>query len=316
MIGYLSRRFLSFVLTLLLVSLLIFLVLYLIPGDPAQVIVGPEASKKQISKVREKLGLSGPLIYRYWEWLKDIFQGDMGNSIKYGLPVKRLIGSRLTVTLPLTGMAVFIGLILAFPLGIIAALRKDRSADWIISIIAQIGLSVPSFWLGLVFITIFATILNLFPAGGFVPWSDSPMRSLNALFLPSLALGIALSAELIRILRSAILDVLNEEYIKVARSKGLSAKGILFKHVLSNSLLSVITLFGLQVGRLVAGTIIIEEVFSLPGLGDLLINSVWRRDYPVIQGTVLVVSGFIIIINFIVDLLYGSLDPRIRLENR
>ncbi len=312
MIGYLLRRTLALVVILLVVSAFVFVALHVVPGDPAQIIVGPNAPPAQVQQVRHALELDRPLFARYLSWIKGIVHGRFGTSITYSVPVAQLIGSRLKVTLPLTSLAMLIATLLALPLGVYSATKRNRLPDWSVQVFVQVGLSTPSFWLGLLLIALFAVNLRWLPSGGFVPWVDSPLEALKSLLLPALALGVIRGAALTRLVRSAVLDTLNEQYIDVARAKGVTEIQLIKKHVLKNSFISILTIIGLQVGKLIAGAIIIEEVFSLPGIGRLVLNSVWQRDFPVIQASVVIISGLIVFTNFVVDSLYGVIDPRIR----
>ncbi|MFP4589803.1 MAG: ABC transporter permease [Candidatus Bipolaricaulota bacterium] len=312
MLSYLARRSFSLVLTVLLVSVIVFVILQVIPGDPALLIVGPDAPPAKLEQAREALGLDRAPTTRYLQWLAGIGKGHLGESITYQVPVSELITSRIPVTLPLAGLAMTIALAISLPLGTLAASRRGGLLDWLITALAQLGLSAPGFWMGLLLIAGFAVHLSWFPSGGFPGWHKGLLQGLRSLVLPALALGIVKGAELTRIVRSTVLDTLNEQYVQVARGKGLPEVRVLFLHVLKNSLISVVTIMGLQFAKLLAGTLIIEQVFSLPGLGKLLLGAVWKRDFPLIQSTTLVISGFIILLNYSVDLLYGMLDPRIR----
>lgn len=312
MYGYIVRRLFAVILTLFFVSASIFSILHIIPGDPAAIVAGPSASPAQIQKIRDHLGLNKPVWKRYLDWINGAVRGHLGRSISYSVPVSGMIGNRLLVTLPLAAFSSLLSLVFALPLGVYAAAHQDSVVDWLITSTVQLGLAIPTFWMGLMLIALFAVDLNLFPAGGFTAWSESPLRALQSLVLPAFALGLIRAAELTRIVRSTVLDTLHAPYIQTARAKGISEIRILLKHVLANSFISVLTLIGLQVGRLIGGAIIVEEVFSLPGLGKLLLEAVWDRDFPVIQSGILVVSGFIVTTHFVIDLLYGILDPRMR----
>ncbi len=315
MFAYLVRRFITLLVTLLFSSILIFVVINIIPGDPAQIILGTEATLETLARVRAKLGLDRPAVVRYIEWLKNIIlHGDFGRSINYDLPISSLIASRLLVTGPLALMAIFFTIIISIPLGIYAATHHNRFGDYTTMFFSQIGLAIPEFWFGILLIIGFAVHWNLFPAGGFTRWSENPLESLRALFLPALALGLIRAAIITRMTRSSILEVLREDYVRTARSKGLPERVVIYKHVLRNALISVVTILGLQLGQLIAGAIIIETVYYLPGMGRLVMLAINQRDLPVVQGIVLFIAAVIVIVNFIVDLLYGLLDPRIRYD--
>ena len=315
MIAYTVRRLITLVVTLFLVSILIFVVINVIPGDPAQIILGTEATPETLAQVRAKLGLDRPAIVRYIDWLKNIIlHGNFGRSINYDLPIAQLIASRLLVTGPLAGLAILFTIIISIPLGIYAAIHHNRPGDYGTMIFSQLGLAIPEFWTGILLILGFAVHWHLFPAGGFTPWKEAPLETFRSLFLPALALGLTRAAVITRLTRSSMLEVLREDYIKTAWSKGLPPRSVIYKHALRNASISVVTILGLQLGYLLAGTIIIETVFYLPGMGRLLMNAIFQRDLPVVQGVVLFIAAVIVLVNFIVDLLYGLLDPRIRYD--
>lgn len=312
MIAYTIRRFITLIVTLFLVSILIFAVINIIPGDPAQIILGTEASPESLARVRAKLGLDRPPLSRYLDWLWGVLHGDFGLSLTYNVPIVKLIASRLSVTGPLAGLAILLTVIIAIPLGIYAATHHNRPGDYGTMVFSQLGLAIPEFWTGILLILGFAVHWHLFPAGGFTPWREAPLESLRSLFLPALALGLTRAAVITRLTRSSMLEVLQEDYIKTAWSKGLPGQAVVYKHALRNAFISVMTILGLQLGYLLAGTIIIETVFYLPGMGRLVMHAIFQRDLPVVQGVVLFIAAVIVIVNFIVDLLYGLLDPRIR----
>jgi peptide/nickel transport system permease protein len=312
--AYVLRRLGVLVLTLLLISIIVFLVMRVIPGDPAQIILGTEANPEILAQVRERLGLDRPLLAQYLDWLRGLFTGDLGWSFHYDLPVASLIASRLLVTGPLAALALLVTIIIAIPLGIYAATHHNRPGDWGIMIFSQLGISIPEFWLGILLILLLAVYARWFPAGGFTGWGEGPLGALRSLLLPALALGFVRAAVITRMTRSSLLEVLGEEYVRTARGKGLAERVVIYKHALRNSLISVVTVLGLQLGGLLAGTIIIESVFYLPGMGRLVILAISQRDLPVVQGIVLFIAAVIILVNFLVDLLYGLLDPRIRYD--
>lgn len=313
MIGYMTRKLVELFLTLLVVTLIVFVVIRIIPGDPAQITLGVNADPESLSLLRKKLGLDKPLTVQYRNWIAGLFRFRFGESVSYHRPVSALILSRLTVTLPLTFFAILIALLLALPLGIFAATRRNKGIDLGVIALSQLGMSIPAFWLGILALMLFSVHLNLLPAGGFTEWLVSPLGAIRSLILPVLTLGLIQSAALTRMTRASALDVLTADYIRMARSKGLDERTVLFKHVLSNSLVSIVTLVGLQVGQMLAGAVVIETVFHLPGLGRMLILAVQQRDLQLVQGIVVVLVGAIIIINFLVDVAYSVFDPRIRL---
>lgn len=302
------------VLTLLFVSLLVFVVVRVLPGDPALVMLGIEASPDAVARMREALGLDRPVPVQYAEWAGRAVLGDLGRSIQYDVPVASLIASRLSVTLPLTIMAAALMVMAAIPLGVFAATRHRRWGDYASMTLSQLGIAVPGFWAGLLLILLFSVKLGWFQAGGFDGWGQGVGRALKSLLLPAVALGLFQFAVLARTTRSALLEVLREEYVKTARAKGVAERAVIFRHALKNAMIPILTVAGVQLGQLMAGSIILESVFYLPGLGRLALGAISARDLPVVQGVVLFVASVIVVINAAVDVLYGVLDPRIRYE--
>ena len=309
---FLIKRFLILIATLLLVSGVIFLVLQVIPGDPAQLILGIQATPENLQALRHNLGLDLPLPVQYGNWMAGILRGDLGRSITYDLPVSELIGSRLAVTLPLALLSIFLAVVFALPLGIYAALHRNRPGDYGVMVFSQIGLAVPAFWAGILLILFFAVYLQWFSAGGVKSWAESPLGAFKSLLLPALSLGLIRAAVLARLTRSCMLEALGEDFVRTARAKGLGERIVVYKHALRNALIPVVTIVGLQMGELLAGAIVIENVFNLPGLGRLIFLAIGQRDLPVIQGVSLLIAFFIVLVNFAVDVVYGVVDPRIR----
>jgi peptide/nickel transport system permease protein len=300
--------------TLLFVSLLVFAVVRVLPGDPAVIIMGTEGSAEAAAKIRESLGLNRPLIAQYLDWIGRALVGDLGRSIQYDVPVAALIVSRLAVTLPLTLMAAAFMVAVAIPLGVYAATRQRRWGDYLTMTISQLGVAIPGFWAGLLLVLLFSVKLGWFKSGGFDGWAQGVGPALKSLLLPAIALGLFQFAVLARTTRSAVLEVLREEYVKTARAKGVAERSVLFRHTLRNAMIPILTVAGIQLGQLMAGSIILESVFYLPGLGRLALGAINARDLPVVQGVVLFVASVIVAINVAVDVLYGFLDPRIRYE--
>ena len=311
---YVLRRVAAFVATLFFVSILVFVVIRVLPGDPAQIIMGTEGSPEATARLREAMGLNRPLIVQYADWLTRAVRGDLGTSIQYDVPVGRLIVSRLPVTLPLMGLAALFMLAAALPLGLYAATRHRRLGDYLTMVISQVGIAVPSFWAGLLLILLFSVRLGWVQSGGFAGWDDGAWPALRSLLLPAFALGFFQAAVLVRATRSAVLDVLREDYVRTARAKGVREMLVVVKHTFRNAMIPVVTVAGLQLGQLIAGSIILESVFTLPGLGRLALGAITARDLPVVQGVTLFVAACIVAINFVVDLTYALLDPRIRYD--
>ena len=314
MLHFLIRRMGTLLITVLLASLVVFLVIRLLPGDPAQVILGLNADKEKLRDLREEMGLNKHIALQYLDWIKGLIHGDLGKSIYYGKSISSLIGSRLLVSIPLALLSMVFAILIAVPIGLYVAQRPGTLVDYFITFFAQIGISVPAFWVGILLLMFFSVRWQLFPAGGFTNWSSSFTAALKSLLLPAFSLGLIRMSALVKMTRSAALDVFNEEYVLVARAKGLLEKVVVYKHVLKNASISILTLIGLQIGQLLAGAIVIENVFHLPGLGAFLLGSVESRDLPAVQGVVVFLVAAIIIINFLIDLTYSYLDPRIRYD--
>ncbi|ALF09419.1 ABC transporter permease [Parageobacillus thermoglucosidasius] len=312
--NFVIRRMFTFFLTLIFVVFLSFCAFRIIPGNPALAILGTEATPAQLEALNKKLGADKPLIEQFGSWMINVLHFDFGESLRFSEPVLSLIISRSSVTFSLAIIALIITVVTAIPLGMLAAKSKGKTMDFLISISTQIGLSVPSFWSGILLILIFGFTLNWFSAGGYVPWSKSPFLALRSLFLPSLAIAIPQIAIVVRYLRTTIIEQLNEDYVRTAYSKGLKETTIYFKHVLKNALIPVVTVVGMNFGEILAGSLVIEQVFTLPGFGSLLVSAIGSRDYPLIQGMVLIIAFLVVLVNLIVDLTYRWLDPKMELK--
>ena len=310
MLTFLARRLLGLVLTLVAVSLVVFVVLEVLPGDVAEVMLGTEAREDTLAALRRQLGLDRPALVRYFSWIGGILTGDLGLSHTYGVPVSELIGERLVVTAPLAIFAFILSTLIAVPLGLFAAARRGRAGDWGVMAFSQIGLAIPNFWFAILLIMFFAVGLGWFPAGGFPGWSNGFVAALWALLLPAFALALTEAAILARITRSAVLETLGEDYVRTARAKGLGPGAVMRRHVLRNALIPVTTIMGLQFAFLLAGAVIIENVFTLPGLGRLVLQAIFQRDVIVVKDAVLILAGMVVVVNFLVDLLYAAIDPR------
>jgi peptide/nickel transport system permease protein len=314
---YLARRLLSLPPTLLGVSLLAFLFLRLIPGDAIAVRLGTATvlTPQQLAELRGYLGLDQPLHVQYLQWLRSLARGDAGYSLRTGQPVLAEILARLPVTVELALAAALVALAIGLPLGVLSALAPDTRLDLCARSVGLLGLSLPNFWLGTLFILLFARYLRWMPnTAGYVPPTQDLAGNLRFLLFPAVTLGFAMAAVVMRTTRSAMLDVLDMDYIRTARAKGLPAAAVINRHALRNSLIVVVTILGVQVGYLLSGAVVVEEIFSVPGLGRMLLNAINQRDYALVQGTVLVVAVLFVTVNTLVDLLYGYLDPRIRYQ--
>jgi peptide/nickel transport system permease protein len=300
--------------TLLFVSALVFVVVRVLPGDAAELILGTERNAETLARLRQSLGLDRPLAVQYVDWVTGAVRGDLGTSIQYDVPVGRLIVSRLPVTLPLTLLAAGFMIAVAVPLGVYAATRYRRAADYVAMVISQLGIAVPSFWSGLLLILFFSVHLGWFRSGGFEGWSAGVWAGVKSLLLPALALGLFQAAVLVRATRSAVLEVMREDFVRTARAKGLPETRVIALHTLRNAMIPIITVVGLQLGQLMAGSIVLESVFALPGLGRLALGAITARDLPVVQGVTLFVATSIVFINFAVDVAYALIDPRIKYD--
>lgn len=310
MLTFLVRRLLGLLLTLAAVSLVVFLVLEVLPGDVAQVMLGTEAREDTLAALRAQLGLDRPAHIRYVAWIGGLLSGDLGTSHTYGVPVAGLIGERLAVTAPLATLAFVLSAAIALPLGMFAAQHRGRAGDWGVMAFSQAGLAIPNFWFAILLILVFSVWLGWTPAGGFPGWGQGVGAALGALVLPAVALALTEAAVLARITRSAVLETLGEDYVRTARAKGLAPLAIMRRHVLRNALIPVTTVMGLQFAFLLAGAVIVENVFTLPGLGRLVLQAIFQRDVVVVKDAVLLLAGMVVVVNFLVDLLYAVIDPR------
>ena len=307
------RRLTALMVTLLVASLLIFLLLEILPGDPAAVILGVGAQEDTLRALRAELGLDLPAPVRYLNWLGEVLQGDLGRSYTYDTPVQELLLNRVELSLPLALLAILLSTGIAIPLGVFAASRHRKVADTGIMGFAQLGVAVPNFWFAILLILLFSVKLGWFSAGGFAGWDAGWFPAFKSLVLPAVALALPQAAILARVTRSSVLETVQEDYIRTARAKGLSRSQALWRHAVRNALIPVVTILGLQLSFLLAGTIIIENVFYLPGVGRLLFQAIAQRDLMVVKNLVLVLATTVVLINFFVDLLYAVLDPRLRL---
>ncbi|KLU73429.1 MAG: hypothetical protein RHS_0833 [Robinsoniella sp. RHS] len=300
--------------TLFVISLLTFGVFQILPGNPVDVILGVDADPLQAQALEKQLGLDLPLGERYVNWIGDLFRGDLGDSIRYQVPVGDLLKSSLPVTISLTVFSLLITVVTVIPIAIFLAKNNNKKSALFLSFLTQIGVAVPSFWLGILLIMLFAVTLQVLPSGDFIPFSEDPLGCIRSLILPSVAIAIGTSAVVIRYLKNTLLDQMNLDYVRTARSKGATQKRVLYRHVLKNALLPTITILGMTVVDVLGGSIIVENVFNLPGIGHLITSGVGNRDFPLVQGLVFYLAFMVIVINLVVDLLYMAVDPRIRLE--
>jgi peptide/nickel transport system permease protein len=312
---YLLRRFLGALLVMLAVATLVFIMLRLVPGDPIAAMLADAGGPDEIAAMKRKMGLDQPLFVQYGKWLFNVAQGDFGTSI-YGSrqPVAQILSEAIPRTMSLAFLAFIIALLIGIPAGIISAMRRNSPTDTAVSLFAFLGLSMPDFWLAILLIIVFAANLQWLPAIGYSPLSDGLWPWFEHLILPSIAVGTAFSAIIARMIRSSLLEVLRADYMRTAASKGLSRRTLMLEHAMPNAMIPVITVIGIAFALLISGAVVVENVFSIKGLGRVLIEGILNRDYPVVQGAVLIVSAFFVFSNLLVDLLYGVIDPRIRLS--
>ena len=309
---FLLKRLLTLLATLAGASVVIFLVLEILPGNAAQMLMGPDAAPEAVQALAVKLGLDLPPMQRYWQWVSGMLVGELGTSYAYSSPVLELVLERLALTVPLAMMAMALTTVLALVVGVYAASRHNRLGDVGLMGLTQLGIAVPNFWFAILLILLFSVHLQWFSAGGFPGWDEGVVEGLKALLLPALSLAVVQAAILARITRSAVLEVLREDFVRTARAKGLSQRATLWRHVLRNAMIPVVTVMGLQFANLLAGTIVVENVFYLPGLGRLIFQSISNRDLIVVRNCVMLLATMVIIVNFVVDVLYAVIDPRVK----
>jgi ABC-type dipeptide/oligopeptide/nickel transport system permease component len=312
MARYLINRGWQSLVTLVLATVVVFLGVRALPGDPALALAGEDRSPAAIEAIRHHYGLDQPIPIQFLEFVKNALHGDFGVSIRTGASVSSMIWTALPVTVELSILAILIAMVLGIGAGVIAAVRRGKPSEWVANGLALIGLSVPHFWLGLLAILYLSVAAGLFPASGFVPMREDPVDNLHHIILPAVILGTGLAAVIMRQTRSAMLESLSADYVRTAKAKGLKPQAVIGRHALRNSLIVVVTIVGLQLGGLISGAVVTEQIFGLPGFGKMTIDAVFQRDYPVIQAVVLITATAYIVINFLVDMLYSLIDPRIR----
>jgi len=312
MTAYLSRRFAGMVIVMLMVAAIVFVIARVVPGDPAAVMLGSNATPADVAALRTQLGLDRPLPVQFVLYIRDILSFNLGNSIFLNRPVVDAMLDRAELTSWLTGLSVAIAVLIGVPVGVLAAVRRGTPLDQAVTAVSMLAASLPSFWVGLTLIEYFAVRLGWFPVAGYGDPGAGLGERLHHLVLPAIALGLPNSALIIRFTRTSMLDVLHEDYVRTARAKGLGPFAVVIKHAFRNALIPVLTVIGLTIATLIGGAIVTETVFGLPGVGNLIVSAVLRRDYPVIQGALLIISGLYVLINMAVDLLYAAVDPRVR----
>ncbi|MET0969450.1 MAG: ABC transporter permease [Tardiphaga sp.] len=314
MARYLITRLISLIPILFGASVVAFLLVRLVPGDPAIALLGMEADARSLAALRQQLALDQPMVVQYVTWISHILTGDFGRSIQGGRAVFPLLLGALAPTALLSAAALVISLVIAIPAGIVAATRRNSGADYTASFLALCGLSLPSFWLGILLILAFSIYLPVLPASGYVSPLVDPLGHLSHLVLPAVTLGTALAAATMRMTRATMLEVMRADYVRTARAKGLSRRTVIWGHALRNARMPIVTLLGIQLGQLLGGVVVTETVFSWPGIGKLTVDAIFARDYPVVQGAVLLTATLFVLINLVTDLIYTMLDPRVRLS--
>lgn len=312
MLAYIGRRILIAIPTLLIVSVFVFALQKLLPGDPVLVMAGEERNPEVLEYLREKYRLNDPVVYQYFYWLGSVLQGDLGLSLRTNLPVTTLIANKLPVTIQLAVMSMIFAVAIGIPMGVLAAVKKGTAVDFVASVVALSGLSIPNFWLGIMLILLVSVNLGWLPASGYESPFDDPVRSLETMIMPAFVLGTALAATLMRHTRSAMLGVLQADYVRTARAKGMAERVVIMKHTFRNAVLPIVTLSALLFGDLLAGAVLTEQIFTIPGFGKLIVDAVFNRDYAVVQGVVLCTAVGFIVMNLVADILYVVLNPRMR----
>jgi len=314
LIEFLVRRAFVSAITLVLISLVVFSGVRMIPGDPARVLAGTDADVAGLEEIRAKYGLNDPLAVQYLRWVGLALQGDLGESIRTRQSVAWMVATKLPITIELACVSIAVALAIAIPAGVLAAVRRNSVWDLLASGVSLCGVSVPNFWLGIMLILLVAVRLGWLPASGFVPLTEDPLGNAKRMIMPALVLGTGLAAVLMRQTRNAMIEVLSADYIRTARSKGLGGGSVVMRHALRNGLIPVVTILGLQMGALMGGAVVTEQIFVIPGFGRLVVEAVFTRDYPIVQGVVLITASSYVLINLLVDVSYSFLNPRIRIR--
>ncbi len=308
-----QRAFIS-VVTLFVISLIVFTGVRLIPGDPARVLAGTDADEAGLEEIRQKYGLGDPIPLQYLRWIGLALRGDLGESIRTREAVTRVVAQKLPITIQLACYSLVVALLIAIPAGVLAAVRRNSGWDYLASGVSLCGVSIPNFWLGIMLILLLSVRLHWLPASGFVPLTQDPMGNTRRMLMPAVVLGTALAAVLMRQTRNSMIEVLSTDYIRTARSKGLPPRSVVFRHAIRNGLIPVVTILGLQMGALISGAVVTEQIFVVPGFGRLIVEAVFTRDYPLVQGVVLITASAYVLINLLVDVSYSLLNPRIRVK--
>jgi peptide/nickel transport system permease protein len=311
---YLIQRIAISTITLVMISIIVFTGVRMIPGDPARVMAGTEADEAGLADIRQKYGLNDPIPIQYFRWVGLAIRGDLGESVRTRETVTKTVAGKLPITLELACLSILVALAIAIPVGVLSAVRRNTFWDYLANALSLCGLSVPSFWLGIMLILFFSVRLGWLPASGFVPFLQDPVANLTRMLMPTFVLGTTLAAVLMRQTRNSMIEVMSADYIRTAYSKGLAGRVVIFRHAIRNGLIPVVTILGLQMGALMGGAVVTEQIFVVPGFGRLIVESVFTRDYPLVQGLVLITAGAYVLINLLVDVSYSLLNPRIRVK--
>ena len=314
MLDFLARRLAISAVTFLLITLIVFTGVRMIPGDPARVLAGTDADEAGLQEIRVKYGLTDPIPVQYIRWLTLALQGDLGESIRTREPVVKTVATKLPITMQLAAFSLVIAIGIAIPAGIFSAIRRNTVWDLLANAVSLCGVSIPSFWLGIMLILFLSVRLHVLPASGFVPFFDDPLGNLQRMVMPAFVLGAALAAVLMRQTRNSMIEVMSANYIRTAYSKGLAERVVVFRHALRNGLIPIVTILGIQMGTLMGGAVVTEQIFVVPGFGRLIVEAVFTRDYPLVQGVVLITASAYVLINLLVDVSYSLMNPRIRVK--
>ena len=314
MLTFVLQRFLTAIPTLIIVTIMVFSIQRLLPGDPALVLAGEDRDPQVIAYIRDKYRLDDPLPVQYVAWLGQVLRGNLGRSIRTNQPVTEIILQKLPVTVELSLLSIVVAILISIPVGVISAVRKGTAVDYAGTVFALSGLSIPNFWLGIMLILLVSVQWQLLPASGYVPFGDAPLENLKRMIMPAFVLGTGLAAVLMRQMRSSMLEVLKQDYVRTAQAKGLMRRVVVLRHALRNALIPIITILGLQLGGLLSGAVLTEQVFTIPGFGKLVVEAVFNRDYAVVQGIVLITATAYIAINLLVDIGYAVANPRIQVR--
>ena len=314
MLDFLTQRLAISIVTLFLITLIVFTGVRMIPGDPARVMAGTDADEAGLQEIRAKYGLNDPIPVQYFRWLTLALQGDLGESIRTREPVIKTVAVKLPITMQLAGFSLLIAIGIAIPAGVFSAVRRNTVWDLAANAVSLCGVSIPSFWLGIMLILFLAVRLHVLPASGFVPFFQDPLGNLQRMLMPAFVLGASLAAVLMRQTRNSMIEVMSANYIRTAYSKGLAERVVVFRHALRNGLIPIVTVLGLQMGALMGGAVVTEQIFVVPGFGRLIVEAVFTRDYPLVQGVVLITASAYVLINLLVDVSYSLLNPRIRVK--